>query len=173
MTTSQPPADAGRGPAAGLAAREARILVAEDDNTFRHVLEMLLGEHWNVEAFADGRKVLDAARKGTPDLVLADLLMAGLDGFGLVRELRADAATRAVPVIVITGLTEEEARIKALEAWTQSEIVWLDELYDLTDHFPDPSQVFLMHFTGVPIQRAANARDRCRHKDRRPDCSGR
>ena len=116
MTTSQPPADAGRGPAAGLAAREARILVAEDDNTFRHVLEMLLGEHWNVEAFADGRKVLDAARKGTPDLVLADLLMAGLDGFGLVRELRADAATRAVPVIVITGLTEEEARIKALEA---------------------------------------------------------
>jgi PAS domain S-box-containing protein len=113
MTTSQPPAVGGRDPRAG---REARILVAEDDNTFRHVLEMLLGEHWTVEAFADGRKVLDAARKGTPDLVLADLLMAGLDGFGLVRELRGDAATRAVPVIVITGLTEEAARIKALEA---------------------------------------------------------
>jgi len=113
MTTSQPPAHAGRDP---RAAREARILVAEDDTTFRRVLEMLLGEHWTVEAFADGRKVLEAARRGTPDLVLADLLMAGLDGFGLVRALRGDAATRAVPVIVITGLTEEEARIKALEA---------------------------------------------------------
>jgi PAS domain S-box-containing protein len=90
--------------------------VAEDDSTFRHVLEMLLGEHWSVEAFPDGRKVLDAARREIPDLVLADLLMAGLDGYGLVRELRSDAATRAVPVIVITGLTEEEARIKALEA---------------------------------------------------------
>jgi PAS domain S-box-containing protein len=116
MTTSLPPSEAGRGPTAGRAGREARILVAEDDTTFRHVLEMLLGEHWSVEAFPDGQKVLDAARKGTPDLVLADLLMAGLDGFGLVRELRGDAATRAVPVIVITGLTEEEARIKALEA---------------------------------------------------------
>ena len=116
MTTSQPPPDAGRGPLAGRAGHGARILVAEDDHTFRHVLEMLLGEHWNVEAFPDGRKVLDAARKEVPDLVLADLLMAGLDGFGLVRELRSDAATRAVPVIVITGLTEEEARIKALEA---------------------------------------------------------
>jgi PAS domain S-box-containing protein len=116
MTTPPPPSDAGRRPVAGRAGRDARILVAEDDNTFRHVLEMLLGEHWSVEAFPDGRKVLDAARRECPDLVLADLLMAGLDGFGLVRELRSDAATRAVPVIVITGLTEEEARIKALEA---------------------------------------------------------
>ena len=116
MTPAQPPSDAGRGPTAARVEREARILVAEDDTTFRHVLEMLLGEHWTVEAFPDGQKLLDAARKGTPDLVMADLLMAGLDGFGVVRELRADAATRAVPVIVITGLTEEEARIKALEA---------------------------------------------------------
>jgi PAS domain S-box-containing protein len=116
MTTPQSPPDAGRGPVGGRAGQGARILVAEDDNTFRHVLEMLLGEHWSVEAFPDGRKVLDAARRQLPDLVLADLLMAGLDGFGLVRELRSDAATRAVPVIVITGLTEEEPRIKALEA---------------------------------------------------------
>jgi PAS domain S-box-containing protein len=116
MTPAQPPSDAGRGPTAARVEREARILVAEDDTTFRHVLEMLLGEHWTVEAFPDGQKLLDAARKGTPDLVMADLLMAGLDGFGVVRELRADAATRAVPVIVITGLTEEDARIKALEA---------------------------------------------------------
>jgi PAS domain S-box-containing protein len=116
MSAQPPPGNAGRAPAAGLAAREARILVAEDDNTFRHVLEMLLGEHWTVETFADGRTLLNEARKETPDLVLADLLMAGLDGFGLVRELRGDAATRATPVIVITGLTEEEARIKALEA---------------------------------------------------------
>jgi PAS domain S-box-containing protein len=116
MTTSQLPAETGRQAAPSHARREARILVAEDDNTFRRVLEMLLGEHWTVEAFADGRTLLGAARKQTPDLVLADLLMAGLDGFGVVRELRADASTRAVPVIVITGLTEEEARIKALEA---------------------------------------------------------
>jgi len=113
---SSPSDKAARAPTAGFAARDARILVAEDDNTFRRVLEMLLGEHWSVEAFPDGRRLLEAARRGTPDLVLADLLMAGLDGYGLVRELRADAATRAVPVIVITGLTEEEARIKALEA---------------------------------------------------------
>jgi PAS domain S-box-containing protein len=113
MTATKPVLDGGR---ESRATRDARILVAEDDTTFRRVLEMLLGEHWAVEAFADGRQVLEAARKAVPDLVLADLLMAGLDGFGLVRELRGDASTRAVPVIVITGLTEEDARIKALEA---------------------------------------------------------
>jgi PAS domain S-box-containing protein len=116
MSTPLPPVQAARAASPGFAARDARILVAEDDNTFRRVLEMLLGEHWNVQAFPDGRTLLNAAREGTPDLVLADLLMAGLDGFGVVRELRSAAATRAVPVIVITGLTEEEARIKALEA---------------------------------------------------------
>ena len=59
MTPAQPPSDAGRGPTAARVEREARILVAEDDTTFRHVLEMLLGEHWTVEAFPDGQKLLD------------------------------------------------------------------------------------------------------------------
>src|SRR5687767_1014710 len=52
----------------------------------------------------------------TPDLVLTDLLLPGIDGFELTRTLRAEPRTRAVPIVVISGLTDEADRLRALEA---------------------------------------------------------
>jgi PAS domain S-box-containing protein len=96
--------------------RGARILVVEDDPHMRRTLELLLSGQWEIEAVADGRAALAAAVRRPPDLVLSDLTMPGLDGFGLVRELRADPRTRMVPFIAISGLDQEEARIRALES---------------------------------------------------------
>jgi PAS domain S-box-containing protein len=97
-------------------AERARLLVVEDDARMRRVLELLLSDRWDVEVASDGREALELARRNPPDLVLTDLILPGIDGFELMRELRAAPRTRAVPIIVITGLTEEADRLRALEA---------------------------------------------------------
>ena len=96
--------------------RRARLLVVEDDARMRRALELLLSEHWDVEMASDGRSALERAGRNTPDLVLTDLVLPGLDGFELTRALRAAPRTSAVPIVVISGLTEEADRLRALEA---------------------------------------------------------
>jgi PAS domain S-box-containing protein len=93
-----------------------RILVVEDDAKMRRVLELLLSGHWTVETAADAASAITATRERPPDLVLTDLLLPGMDGYDFLRQLRAEAGTRTLPVIVISGLTEEADRLKALEA---------------------------------------------------------
>jgi PAS domain S-box-containing protein len=82
----------------------------------RRVLELLLSDQWDVQAVEDGRSALRMARTRPPDLAVVDLLIPQLDGLELLREMRADVRTRQVPVIMISGVTEEEPRIRALEA---------------------------------------------------------
>jgi PAS domain S-box-containing protein len=96
-------------------ARRARVLVVEDDSRMRGILEMLLGRHWDVEVAADGREALDKVRRHVPDLVLADLVLPKVDGYQLIRELRAQPRTRSVPIVVVSGLAEEADRMRALE----------------------------------------------------------
>ena len=102
-------------PASGSEPRE-RILVVEDDANMRRTLELLLGGDWEVEAVADGGSALAAATRRVPDLILTDLVIPGLDGFALLHQLRADPRTRLVPIIAVSGLDQEEARIHALES---------------------------------------------------------
>jgi PAS domain S-box-containing protein len=93
-----------------------RILVVEDDANMRRTLQLLLSSDWDVDAVADGRSALAAAALRVPDLVLSDLVLPGLDGFALLHRLRADPRTRLVPIIAVSGLDQEEARIHALES---------------------------------------------------------
>src|SRR4029079_19217103 len=79
-----------------------RILVADDNADMRMYVRHLLDERWTVEAVGDGAGALEIARRSPPDLVIADVMMPGLDGFGLLRALRADPATRGVPVIMLS-----------------------------------------------------------------------
>jgi signal transduction histidine kinase len=96
-------------------ARRARLLVVEDDSRMRGILEMLLGRHWDVEVAADGREALDKVRRHVPDLLIADLVLPKVDGYELIRELRAQPRTRAVPIVVVSGLADEADRMRALE----------------------------------------------------------
>jgi putative two-component system response regulator len=73
----------------------------------------LLG--YNVCAVADGEAAWQAVQVGLPDLVLSDVTMPGLDGFGLCRRLKADPRTRLIPVILITGIGEEH-KLEGIEA---------------------------------------------------------
>jgi CheY-like chemotaxis protein len=92
------------------------VLLADDNADMRHYLARLLAERYAVAAVADGAAALAAARKRIPDLVLTDVMMPRLDGFGLLRELRAHPDTREVPVIMLSARAGEESRVEGMEA---------------------------------------------------------
>lgn len=93
-----------------------RILLADDNADMRDYVKRLLSQHYEVEALPDGLSALHAARQQLPDLVLSDVMMPGLDGFGLLQQLRADPQTRKVPIILLSARAGEEARVEGLEA---------------------------------------------------------
>jgi signal transduction histidine kinase/FixJ family two-component response regulator len=108
---------------APLRKNTARILLADDNADMRTYLKRLLGEYYEVEAVADGVAALQAARQHAPDLVVSDVMMPELDGFGLLRELRADPRTRAIPVILLSARAGEEATIEGLKAGADDYLV--------------------------------------------------
>jgi PAS domain S-box-containing protein len=75
-----------------------------------------LSQHYEVTAVTDGVAALTAAQQLPPDLVLTDVMMPGMDGFELLRELRADSQTREIPVILLSARAGEESRVEGLEA---------------------------------------------------------
>ncbi|MDT7602503.1 MAG: two-component system, cell cycle response regulator DivK [Acidobacteriota bacterium] len=95
----------------------ARILIAEDYDDNRELLRLMLeGAGYDVRETRDGRELVEAARSEPFDLVLIDLSMPHLDGWGALRELRADARTRALPCIAVTAFAAEQDRLRAFEA---------------------------------------------------------
>jgi signal transduction histidine kinase len=101
----------------------ARILLADDNADMRAYLRVLLEPHYVVEPVRDGQDALARAAEKRPDLVLADVMMPRLDGFGLIARLRDDAALRDVPVILISARAGEESRIEGLAAGADDYIV--------------------------------------------------
>ena len=68
-----------------------------------------------METVPDGQAALAAARERRPDLILSDVMMPHLDGFGLVRELRADADLKTIPIILLSARAGEESRVEGLQ----------------------------------------------------------
>ena len=108
---------------AANAGRKPRVLWADDNADMRQYVSRLLSGHYEVEAVADGRAALEAARREAPDLVLTDVMMPHLDGFELLRELRATEGLREVPVIVVSARAGEESRISGMEAGADDYLV--------------------------------------------------
>jgi len=86
----------------------ARVLVADDNADMRDYLTRLLGAQWTVEAVADGARALAAVRERRPDVIVSDVMMPNLDGFGLLRALRDDPHTANIPVIMLSARAGEE-----------------------------------------------------------------
>ena len=81
----------------------ANILVVDDNADMRSYLCRLLGQRWHTESATDGISALDTIRQRPPDLVIADVMMPRLDGFGLLRALRDDADDRTDSDHVVVG----------------------------------------------------------------------
>ncbi len=99
------------------------ILVADDNVHMRAYLTRLLGQRWAVEAVPDGEAALQAAKSRAFDLVVADVMMPRVDGFGLLRSIRADPELSTLPVIMISAGASEDARIAGLEAGADDYLV--------------------------------------------------
>jgi PAS domain S-box-containing protein len=104
-------------------ANNARLLLADDNADMREYVGRLLAGRWTVETVADGAAALEAARARLPDVVLTDVMMPNLDGFGLLRELRTDERTRNVPVIILSARAGEEAHVEGLRAGANDYLV--------------------------------------------------
>ena len=92
------------------------VIWADDNADMRTYVSRLLGGRCHVEAVADGEAALEAARQRIPDLILADVMMPRMDGFELLREIRADARLRGIPLVLLSARAGEEARIEGLQA---------------------------------------------------------
>lgn len=100
------------GPAPGRTA--PRILLAEDNADARQYISRILSEKWEVEAVAHGEAALRAVQLRRPDLIVSDVMMPNLDGFGLVKALREDPATTDLPIILLSARAGEDATAEGL-----------------------------------------------------------
>lgn len=95
----------------------ATILVVEDEPAVQELVccNLELAGHWLLRA-ASAEQALELLRARLPDLVLLDWMLPGMSGLELARRLRADARTRALPLIVLTARAEERDKLAGLEA---------------------------------------------------------
>ncbi len=95
--------------------QKPRVLVVEDEADVREALVQLLENDCRVTTAADGEEGVRIARMDPPELVLMDLVMPRMDGFGAVEALRADPTTSEVPVILISARGDDLTRAKGLD----------------------------------------------------------
>jgi len=95
----------------------ARILVVDDIAANVRLLEAkLMAEYFEVVSASDGPGALEIAATQSPDIILLDVMMPGMDGFEVARHLKADPKTRHIPIVMVTALTDTEDRVRGLEA---------------------------------------------------------
>ena len=93
-----------------------RILVVEDDAMLSRVLtEALKKDKFKIEIVANGSEVLAAVARFAPALILLDLVIPGIDGFEVLKQLKADSKTAAIPVVVLSNL-DQPSDVKAVKA---------------------------------------------------------
>ncbi|HET7746321.1 MAG TPA: response regulator, partial [Vicinamibacteria bacterium] len=101
-----------------------RALVVEDDPDIVELVTLYLTrEGWEVESLGDGRAALQRLRERPADLVILDLQLPGRDGLAVCAELRADPATRRVPVVMLTARGDEADRVVGLEMGADDYVV--------------------------------------------------
>jgi signal transduction histidine kinase len=103
--------------------RTERILVVDDNADMRDHLRRLLGDDYEVSTASNGEEAFERAVTETPDLVLADVMMPKMDGFGLLRGLRSDGRTKSIPVILLSARAGEEARSEGINAGADDYLV--------------------------------------------------
>lgn len=119
-----PEAEAGPGRAAPAGAGpRPRVLVVDDNADIRTYVSSLLSSAYDVSTAVDGRDGLEQALADPPDLVLTDVMMPRLGGFGLLEALRGDPSTVDVPVVMLSARAGEEGTLEGLEAGADDYLV--------------------------------------------------
>lgn len=106
----------------GSASRKC-IVVADDNADMRGYLTQLLRDQYDVHAVADGVEAVEATRHLRPALVLTDVMMPRLDGFGVLNAIRSEPALSGTPVILLSARAGEESRVEGLQAGADDYLV--------------------------------------------------
>jgi signal transduction histidine kinase len=101
----------------------SRVLIADDNADMREYVRSLLGPSCDVQTAENGKAAIAALRERRPNLVLADVMMPEMDGFELLREIRADPGLRDIPVILLSARAGEESRVEGMEAGADDYLV--------------------------------------------------
>jgi two-component system response regulator VicR len=134
------------------------ILVVEDDNTIAMGLVAALEhERFEVRRVDTGEKALAAVRERTPDLVLCDIMLPGMDGLQVMRTIKAEFAS--VPVIMLTARTDEIDRVMGLEMGADDYVTKPFSVREVTarvkarlrDRGAEPRTPDLFHFGNVKV----------------------
>jgi signal transduction histidine kinase len=110
-------------PREGVLAERSRILIADDNADMREYLRRLLAPQYDVEAVPDGEAAFQSALQRLPDLVVTDVMMPKLDGFGLLKALRGAARTATVPIMLLSARAGEESRLEGIAAGADDYVV--------------------------------------------------
>jgi CheY-like chemotaxis protein len=96
--------------------RGAKVLLVEDEEQLRRVMKDLLErEGYLVVEARDGVQALDEVDRHAPDIIVLDLNLPGLDGYGVLQQLRSRPATRGIPVMVLTAKGDEDNEVRVFE----------------------------------------------------------
>lgn len=108
-----------------MASADLKFLIVDDFSTMRRIVRNLLKElgYPNADEAEDGRDALAKLRGGRFDFVVSDVNMPNMNGFELLREIRADAALKALPVLMVTAEARKEDIITAAQAGASGYIV--------------------------------------------------
>jgi two-component system chemotaxis response regulator CheY len=102
----------------------ATILTVDDSRTMRDMLRMALTDAgFRVIQAEDGLHGLDVLRQEMPEVIITDINMPRMDGFGFIEAVRQDAKYRAVPILVLTTESDEEKKLRARRAGATGWIV--------------------------------------------------
>jgi PAS domain S-box-containing protein len=100
-----------------------RVVIADDNNDMRAYVKSLLGAYADVTACVDGEEAFALLLRDPPDLLVSDVMMPRLDGFGLIARLRATEALRYLPVILLSARAGDDAKIEGLQAGADDYLV--------------------------------------------------
>jgi CheY-like chemotaxis protein len=91
------------------------ILVVDDEANIRHLLRLAFEDDYQVIEAVDGQEALELARSGKPDIILSDIMMPNLDGYGLFRRLRSAPDTASIPFVFLSAKKDVDDRVAGLE----------------------------------------------------------
>jgi putative two-component system response regulator len=94
---------------------ECTILIVDDTETNIDILMDTLGEEYDIAVAMDGESALEAVEEDPPDLILLDIMMPGMNGFDVCKQLKDNPETANIPVVFLSALTEAEEKQKGLD----------------------------------------------------------
>ena len=91
-----------------------KVLIVEDDADCRDLITLILEDEYAVTTAANGEEALEAIERDKPDIVLLDIMIQHVDGWEVLRRLRADDRYKDLPILAVTALASEESHQRAI-----------------------------------------------------------